>query len=108
MGIDYSIGTLDGYAETGSPGFDAVFAHQGYDSLITRVGGQVTHSTPINWGRFQPQLRLEYARENLNEGTSVFRSPLAAECELSGASPATNGLGKADRKARLAANEADL
>lgn len=71
LGVDYSIGALDGYAETGSPGFDAAFSEQNYDSLITRVGGQATHSTSINWGQFKSQLRLEYARENRNQGNSV-------------------------------------
>lgn len=71
LGVDYSTGTLDGYAETGSPGFDAVFGDQDFDSLIARVGGQVTHSTRINWGRFQSQLRLEYAHESQDQGNTV-------------------------------------
>ncbi|MBP6783485.1 MAG: autotransporter outer membrane beta-barrel domain-containing protein [Verrucomicrobiales bacterium] len=72
--LDYSTGTLDGYTETGNPGFDAVFAAQDYQSLITTLGWQATLTRETSWGHLKPQIRLGYGHEGVDQNTSVSGS----------------------------------
>jgi T5SS/PEP-CTERM-associated repeat protein/autotransporter-associated beta strand protein len=71
-GIDYLVGTVAGYSETGGGGAALSYGRQTYQSLVTRVGWSLSKKLTTNWARITPQVRLSYERQNLtNNGTSV-------------------------------------
>lgn len=70
LGATHTTGTLDAYAETGSP--QAVnFAEQDFDSLITTFAWQFNWEHETCWGKVRPQLRLGYGRENLDQNQTI-------------------------------------
>lgn len=71
FGAEYTDGQLNGYTETGDPRANTRFADQDFESLVTRLGWQVTWSGDTNIGVMTPQVRIGYGRENIDQNRNI-------------------------------------
>ncbi len=71
FGAEYTDGQLNGYTETGDPRANTRFADQDFESLVTRLGWQVTWSGDTNIGVMTPQVRIGYGRENIDQDRNI-------------------------------------
>ncbi len=80
-GLRYGTGDVDAYNERG--GGSAALDYNGtdFESMISRIGWQATHTQATNWGRLVSQVHLawehEYMPENGTVGASLQTSPFA-------------------------------
>ncbi|NOX98837.1 MAG: autotransporter outer membrane beta-barrel domain-containing protein [Verrucomicrobia bacterium] len=107
-GVRYAMGDVEPYSERG--GGSAALDYNGtdFESMISRLGWQATHTQATSWGRLVSQVRLawehEYMPENGVVGASLQSSPFALvtgnnvnrfggfSAEDSGAAPGTDWL----------------
>lgn len=82
-GLAYTSGAIDGYTERGGGPANAVFPDDDFESLIARIGWQITHHAPTPLGRLTAQARLAWARECQPE-TDPVRAGLATSPYLLG------------------------
>ena len=64
-GLDYSHADIDGYTESGGGTAATKVSSQSVNSLISRVGWQVSRRMERTWGAITPQVRIGWERENL-------------------------------------------
>ena len=78
--LEYTTGEIEAYRETGSPRANLIYDEQDFDSLITRLGWQVTATRKTrHFGEMQIQARIAWEKEHLpaNDriGASLATSP---------------------------------
>ena len=71
VSVQYVNGDLDAFNERGGGSAALRFNAQAYDSLITRVGWQLSLPTQTRIGKITPQVRASWDRENLDDSESV-------------------------------------
>jgi outer membrane lipase/esterase len=71
LGLDYTRGNLDGYAETGGGTANVAVSARRFESLLTDVGWQVSYAVPVSAGRLTFQARTSWQRENLADRRTV-------------------------------------
>lgn len=76
LGLDYISGHTGAYTETGSPRANLVYDRQNFDSLITRVGWQITRRQEVSWGVVELQGRLAWEKEH-RPANDTIRATLA-------------------------------
>jgi outer membrane autotransporter protein len=85
-GLDYLSGDLGGYHETGSARGAVKVEGQNFDSLISRLGWQLSYRVPTPVGVLTPQVRAEWAHEYLARAERVEawlrQSPYSSVSEL--------------------------
>ncbi|MFK5922124.1 MAG: autotransporter outer membrane beta-barrel domain-containing protein [Verrucomicrobiota bacterium] len=80
-GLRYGTGDVDSYSERG--GGSAALNYNGtdFESMVSRLGWQATHTQATGWGRLVSQVRLawehEYMPQNGVVGASLQTSPFA-------------------------------
>jgi outer membrane lipase/esterase len=78
-GIGWIGGRLGGFDETGGGNAALHYDAQSYDSLVSRVGWQLTRRFETGLGTITPQLRLAWEHENMDDnggvGVQLLNSP---------------------------------
>ena len=67
-------GDLQGYREQGGGSAAVVFPDQNFDSLISKLGWQVSYTLPVSIGKITPQVRASWDHEYLDSSESVSAS----------------------------------
>lgn len=75
---EYASGELDGYEERGGGRANLRADGQSYDSLITRLGWQISRPIQTGAGVIVPQARASWDRENLDDSERVSVSLLTS------------------------------
>jgi outer membrane autotransporter protein len=71
--FDLSRATLDAYTETGDPIYALRYEAMDVDNSTATLGLRLNHQMPMEWGRFTPQLRVEYQRDLGGRSDAVVR-----------------------------------
>lgn len=69
--LEYVTGHLDGYTEHGARNANTHVGEQNYDSLLSRLGWQLSLPVQTRFGSVTPQLRASWNRQNLDESDRV-------------------------------------
>ena len=70
-GLDYRQTWIDGYRETGVPGFPLKYADQDILSLVSSLGGQASYAISTGIGVIVPHLRLTWEHEYENDARNI-------------------------------------
>ncbi|MCC7271069.1 MAG: autotransporter outer membrane beta-barrel domain-containing protein, partial [Alphaproteobacteria bacterium] len=81
-GLSYVRGDFDGYTETGAAGGNIRYSGGDFDSLVGRLGWQVSYRLRDRDFAFVPFGEIAYEREFLNKKTSAAFSLASAESSL--------------------------
>lgn len=77
--MDYTNGNLDGYTESGAGRFNVRVNDQGYESLRTQLGWQISYPTHLGTTTITPQVRVSWLHESLDGadlvGATLLQSP---------------------------------
>ncbi len=96
--VQYVNGDLDAYHETTGGSAALSFKAQAYESLISRVGWQLSLPTETRMGKITPQIRASWDRENMDRaesvGLSLQNTPFRTITGVGGANPAVTKGGK--------------
>ncbi len=80
-GLRYGTGSTDPYSERGGASTDLDYSASDFESMVSRLGWQVSHLRSTTWGRLVSQVHLtwehEYLPENGAVGVSLQTSPFA-------------------------------
>ena len=76
LGLDYLSGRTGAYTESGSPRANLLYDSQSFDSLISRVGWQLTRRQELSWGILELQGRIAWEKEHRPANDTV-RATLA-------------------------------
>ncbi len=71
--LDVAQATLDAYTETGDAIYALRYDAMDVDNSTGTLGLRLDRPTPTNWGRFTPQLRMEYQRDFGGRSDAVVR-----------------------------------
>jgi uncharacterized protein YhjY with autotransporter beta-barrel domain len=71
--FDLSRATLDAYTETGDPTYALRYEAMDVDNSTATLGLRLNHQVLTDWGRFTPQLRMEYQRDLGGRSDAVVR-----------------------------------
>lgn len=69
--LDWVHGDIQGYREQGGGSAAAIFPDQNFDSLISKVGWQVSYTVPVNTCKITPQVRASWDHEFLDSSEGV-------------------------------------
>lgn len=69
--LEYVNGHLDGYTERGGGNAAVHVDRQNYDSLISRLGWQISAPIATTWGVITPQLRASWDHQYLDSSSQV-------------------------------------
>ena len=98
-GLDWVHGDVQGYRENGGGSAAVVFPDQNFDSLISKLGWQVSYTIPTRAGKITPQVRASWDHEFLDSSetisASLQQSPFAT---ITGTSVTTGGKFSASTK----------
>jgi outer membrane lipase/esterase len=70
-GLDYRQTWIDGYRETGVPGFPLKYDDQDIVSLVSSLGGQASYAISTGIGVIVPHLRLTWEHEYENDARNI-------------------------------------
>jgi uncharacterized protein YhjY with autotransporter beta-barrel domain len=70
----YNRADIDAYEEQTGGGLNLAIDEQSIDSLVGKIGGQVSKAFSYNWGVLSPQLNFNYLHEFNNEGEPIRAS----------------------------------
>jgi outer membrane autotransporter protein len=80
-GLTYTTGDLDGYTETGGGTKNVHVAGQSFESLVSRIGWQISKTFDAGRVKITPQARIAWRHEFMNESEAVdiglVQSPFA-------------------------------
>ncbi|HEX5693267.1 MAG TPA: autotransporter outer membrane beta-barrel domain-containing protein, partial [Arenimonas sp.] len=71
--VDVARAQLDSYTETGDAIYALHYDAMDVDSSIGSIGLRMDHQNTMGWGRFTPQLRLEYQRDLGGRSSATMR-----------------------------------
>ena len=112
VSVKYVNGDLDAFNERGGGSAALHFNAQAYDSLITRVGWQLSLPIQTSFGKITPQVRASYDRENLNDsenvGVALQNTPFRTVSGFGTANPTVTKGGKFSTSAKTIAPGRDF
>lgn len=74
LATEYNRGKIDRYTERGNQRANLIYSGAGYDSLITRLGWHLSHSTTLQRTGIHSQIRLAWEREHQPQDDQVSAS----------------------------------
>ncbi|WP_455203409.1 autotransporter outer membrane beta-barrel domain-containing protein, partial [Kaarinaea lacus] len=72
--LRYNKANIDEYTEKSGGGFNLNIHEQSFDSLILKLGGQISKAYSQSWGVILPQVNINYFHEFIEDGEQITAS----------------------------------